>query len=96
MTDDIFSQIQTDILVGIIVSPAFYVIGLLTKKLVGRKLYYIWKWLINDIVTMELIAVREYPHTNLKSVMNIHIFDKIKNDYPNAKLIQHWNDGMMI
>lgn len=70
-------------------------VGVLVKRTFWRKIIYIKKWFANDILTLSLLAVRQYPHVNVKD-MELAVFDHIKNKIQNVTLIQRQPNGMMI
>ncbi|MGI0045842.1 MAG: hypothetical protein ACREBB_01450 [Nitrosotalea sp.] len=70
-------------------------IGLLVRKKVGRALVKAKKWLLNDIQTVDILAVREYPDVEVNEI-EASVFDDIKNKIPSAQFMQTYPNGLMI
>ena len=72
-----------------------FVLGLLFRKKAGRIILKAKKWILNDIVTLDLLAVREYPKIVVKEI-ELSVFDNIKNKISNAQLVQSYPNGIII
>lgn len=72
-----------------------FVLGLLFRKKVGRILVKIKKWILNDIITMDLLVVREYPNIKTKEI-ELSSFDIIKSKISSAQFVQSYSNGIII
>lgn len=92
---DFITQIAIEVAKVIAGSIAGFIVGLLTRKTVWRKLVKVKKWIFNDILSLDLLVVRQYPHMNVRSI-DITVFDHIKSKFPEAQLVQKHPTGMII
>jgi hypothetical protein len=92
---NLFAELGMTILntiVGVIVG---YAGGLLTRRIVWRRLLKWKKWLANDVLSLDILAVRQYPYVEVRAV-DIGVFDHIKSRFSNVKLVQKYPTGMII
>ena len=65
------------------------------RRKYARKIMKFEKWNINDIITLELLAVRNYPFVEIKEI-DIAVFHHIRSRIEDVKFIQDTADGMVI
>jgi hypothetical protein len=83
-------NIPLEIGIGIVVAVISYVFGLLTRRVFWRKIIKGMKWLFNEIITVNLLAVREYPHIELKEI-DLSLFDDLKGKIRDINLVQRYD-----
>lgn len=95
MSGDAATFVWTHVLGAIISFPIGVILGLILKKTVWRKIFWLKKWVFNEILTIDLLAVKEYPYS-LTTDIDISLFQQIKSRITEAKLVQHSSDTMIV
>jgi hypothetical protein len=94
-----YTDVQSWI-VGIAMNLVSAAIGAITmfffRKKYGRKIIRFVKWIRNDILTIDLLAVRNYPYVDVKDI-DVTTFDYIKSRISEEiKYVSHNPNGMII
>lgn len=74
---------------------AGFAAGVILKKTFWRRIIRLKKWIANDVLTLSLLAVRQYPQINFEEI-DMTLFDHIKTKIQNVKLVAHHGNGMII
>lgn len=72
-----------------------FVLGLLFRKKVGHFLIKSKKWIVNDIIDMDVLIVRQYPKVLIKDISLI-VFENIKIRIPGIKLNEIFSDELIV
>jgi len=70
-------------------------LGLLVRKRVARFLVKSKKWLLNDIVPINIMSVRSYSPTEINEFSH-ELYEDVKTRIPNIRLLELFSNGMRL
>lgn len=88
-------SLEGQVIDDLITASIGFILGLLFRKRVGHALIEAKKYLANDILTTDFLAVRSYPPIDLPS-LDSTVFERANVRFRNLKSVEVFDDEMIV